>query len=68
MESTFKLTVTGIQPGQDHQIVQARFREWIKGNSAEIEKSLQRILTQQPVVLAENLPQERASNLLKKVE
>lgn len=67
MESTFKLTVTGIQPGQDHQIVQARFREWIKGNSAEIEKSLQRILTQQPVVLAENLPQERASNLLKKL-
>ena len=67
MESTFKLIVTGIQPNRDPGAVRERFRELIKGNSAEIEKTFQRIRTNDPVVLAEDLPQEKSGNLLKKL-
>ncbi|MBE2295817.1 MAG: hypothetical protein IAF00_12750 [Phycisphaerales bacterium] len=67
MEPTFKLIATGIQPNLDSEIVRKRFGELIQGDFSEIEKIFHRIRTKDPVVLAEDIPQEKSGNLLKKL-
>lgn len=67
MEPTFKLIATGIQPNLDSEIVRKRFGELIHGDFSEIEKIFHRIRTKDPVVLAEDIPQEKSGNLLRKL-
>ncbi len=64
MEPTFKLSVTGIRPHQNLQIVQDQLKAVLKGDPAKIQAAIQRILKNQPVVLAEDLSSDRAENLL----
>ena len=67
MEPTFKLTITGIQPNQSPQTIQERLRALLKGSPTEIENTIHRILSNQPVMLAEHLPQAKADQLLEKL-
>ena len=64
MESTFKLTVFGIQPARGTSTIRSRLLAFFEGNSSEIDEIIQQILTNQPVVLAENLTEDQAQNFL----
>ncbi len=64
MESTFKLTVFGIQPARGTSTIRSRLLAFFEGNSSEIDEIIQQILTNQPVVLAENLLEDQAQNFL----
>jgi len=64
VESTFKLTVFGIQPARGTSTIRSRLLAFFEGNSSEIDEIIQQILTNQPVVLAENLLEDQAQNFL----
>ncbi|MER2556149.1 MAG: hypothetical protein ABTQ93_01515 [Candidatus Competibacter denitrificans] len=65
MDPTFKLTALGIQPQQDSQVVRRKLANFFQGGSREIDALIQRILTDEYVVLAENLPLNTGQNLLR---
>lgn len=65
MDPTFKLTALGIQPQQDSQAVRRKLANFFQGGSREIDALIQRILTDEYVVLAENLPLNTGQNLLR---
>lgn len=65
MDPTFKLTALGIQPQQDTQAVRRKLANFFQGGSREIDALIQRILTDEYVILAENLPLNVGQNLLR---
>lgn len=67
MESTFKLSALGVQPGQDSQTVRARLQPMMKSDAADFNNIFHRISLNQLVVLGENIPKDKAENLLKKL-
>lgn len=64
---TFKLTATGIQPGHDPQVLRENLKELFKGPSKEIEALLHRLSLKEPVMIAQNLPKDKAEALLAKL-
>lgn len=64
MELTFRVIAFGIQPQRDSRIVRNQLPKLFVGDSEEIDALIRRIFSQQQVVLAKNLPQENAENLL----
>lgn len=65
MDPTFKLTALGIQPHQDSQAIRRKLANFFQGGSKEIDALIQRILTDEYVILAENLPLNVGQNLLR---
>lgn len=66
MESTFRLTALGIQPGQDPQTVRVQLQSLLKGNPSVFQDAFHRISLNQRVVLGEQIPQAQAQTLLQK--
>jgi tetratricopeptide (TPR) repeat protein len=67
MESTFRLSALGIQPGRDPQAVRAELQPMLKGDAAAFEDIFHRISLSQQVVLGENISRTKAQNLLEKL-
>ncbi|HRF63966.1 MAG TPA: hypothetical protein PK708_13920 [Candidatus Competibacter sp.] len=65
MESTFKLTVFGIQSQRDASTVWSQLSKIITGNPKEMDVVIQRILTNQPVVLVQDLSSNKAKSFLR---
>ena len=63
---TFRLSALGIQPGRDPQAVQAKLQPMLKGDAATFKDIFHRISLRERVVLGENIPQDKAKNLLEK--
>ena len=64
---TFKLNATGIQPGQDPQVLRENLKDLFKGPSKEIEALLHRLSLKEPVTIAQNLSKEKGQALLTKL-
>ncbi len=67
MEPTFKLIITGAQPGRDPQALRESLQGMLKGPAKEIEALVHRISIREQVVLTQNLAKERAEKLLHKL-
>lgn len=67
MGPTFKLAALGIQPNHDPQVVRARLQAMMKHDSAAFNDIFHRIMLNQTVVLGENIPKDKAENLLEKL-
>lgn len=67
MELTYKLIVTGVQPGRDTQTIREMLRGLLKGEPKEVEAVLHRVFINEHVVLAENLPRAKADNFYNKL-
>ncbi len=67
MDSTFKLSAVGIEPGHDPQAVKATLQPILKGDPSAFENLFQRIARNEKVILDENIPQAKAETLLKKL-
>jgi len=65
VESTFKLTVFGIQSQRDASTVWSQLSKIITGNPKEMDVVIQRILTNQPVVLVQDLSSNKAKSFLR---
>lgn len=63
---TFRLSALGIQPGRDSQAVRAELQPMLKGDAATFNDIFHRISLRERVVLGENIPQDKAKNLLEK--
>lgn len=67
MEPTFKLIITGAQPGRDPQALRESLQGMLKGPAKEIEALVHRISIREQVVLTQNLAKEKAEKLLHKL-
>ena len=67
MDPTFKLAALGIQPNHDPQVVRAQLQAMMKNDSAAFNDIFHRIMLNQTVVLGENIPKDKARNLLEKL-
>ncbi len=67
MDSTYKLSAVGIEPGHDPQVVKTKLQPLLKGDPSAFDNLFHRISWNERVVLGENLPQTNAQNLLQKL-
>jgi hypothetical protein len=67
MDSTYKLSAVGIEPGHDPQTVKTQLQLLLKGDPSVFENLFHRISRNEPVLLGENIPLAKAETMLKKL-
>ncbi|MCB1777592.1 MAG: hypothetical protein KDI50_09150, partial [Candidatus Competibacteraceae bacterium] len=67
MESMFKLSALGMQPGEDPQAVRVQLQPLLKGDAAALADIFHRISVNEQVVLGTNLPKDKAERFLEKL-
>ncbi len=63
MEDTYKVSALGLAPGYPEQTVRAGLASLLKGDPAAFEPKFQRILVNQTVILAKNIPDAAARKM-----
>lgn len=64
---SYKLSALGIEPGHDPQAVKAKLQPMLKGEPSVFDNLFHHIARNEPVVLGENIPRDKAKNLLEKL-
>lgn len=65
MELTFRVVTLGLHPHRDSQVIRNQLPKLFTGDPTGVGTIIDRILSNQPVVLAKNIPHENAENLLR---